>query len=85
MISVSEARERLIEKASTDDAFRTRLVNDPGKTVEEEFGVTLPDGFSIKVHEQSSTEAHLVLPPAAKLEEKDLSLVAGGGGCWSYG
>lgn len=83
MISVSEARERLIEKASTDDAFRARLVGDPRKTVEEEFGVTLPEGFSIDVHEQSSTKAHLVLPPTPKLDEKDLSLVAGGGGCWS--
>lgn len=82
MISVSEARERLIQKASTDSAFRTRLVGDPRKTVEEEFGITLPEGFSLNVHEQSSTEAHVVLPPNSKLGEEDLRLVAGAGGCW---
>ncbi len=88
MVSMKEARDRLIEKASSDDAFRTLLINDPRKAVEEEFGVTLPDSFSVTVHEQSPTEAHLVLPPAVKLEERDLKLVSGGlpwcssGGCW---
>ncbi len=82
MIPVNEARERLVEKALTDNVFRTRLLDDPKKTVEEEFGVTLPEGFSLYVHEQNSTEAHLVLPPDPKLGEEDLRLVAGGGGCW---
>ncbi len=79
MIPISEARERLTEKASTDNEFRSRLLNDPQKTVEEEFGVTVPEGFAIKVHEQSTTEAHLVLPPDPKLGESDLHLVAGSG------
>lgn len=84
MIPVNEARERLVEKASTDNGFRTRLLDDPKKTVEAEFGVTLPEGFSLHVHEQSSTQAHLVLPPDSKLGEEDLRKVAGAGGCWSY-
>ncbi len=83
MISSNEARERLVEKAATDNEFRQLLLKDPTKAVEGEFGVTLPEGFSIKVHEQSATEAHLILPPASRLEDEDLRSVAGGGGCWA--
>ena len=32
----------------------------------------------IQVHEESSTSAHLVLPPASKLNTTDLQAVAGG-------
>lgn len=82
MVTASEARERLIEKASSDSTFRDRLIAEPAQTVQEEFGITLPDGFSIKVHEQSAKVAHLVLPPSGQLGEDDLAAVAGGGGCW---
>lgn len=82
MVTASEATERLIEKASNDSTFRDQLIADPGKTVEEEFGITLPDGFSIEVHEQSAKAAHLVLPPSGRLGEEDLAAVAGAGGCW---
>ena len=80
MLTASEAEKALIEKASSDSEFRTRLLDNPRNTIEEEFGVTLPEGFSIKVHEQSSTETHLVLPPDPRLSIDDLNLVSGGGG-----
>ena len=79
MITASEAGERLIQKASNDSEFRSRLLENPRSTVEAEFGVTLPENFTIRVHEQSATEAHLVLPPDAKLSEEDLKLISGGG------
>ncbi len=83
MINANEARERLVEKAATNSEFRELLVRDPNKAVEDEFGITVPKGFSIKVHEQSSTEAHLVLPPVSRLEDEDLRTIAGSGGaCW---
>ena len=82
MITASQIREQLIEKATNDAEFRTRLVDDPRATVEAEFGVTLPEGFSFEVHEASATEAHLVLPPVAKLTEADLQgVAAAGAGC----
>ena len=40
--------------------------------------INLPDGFHLKVHEDSATNAHLVLPPDPKLTEEDLRQVAGG-------
>ena len=81
MITASQMRERLIEKATNDGAFRKRLVDDPRTTVEQEFGVSFPDDFSVTVHEESSTEAHLVLPPDGRLGEADLRGVAAAGGC----
>ncbi|MCY4051193.1 MAG: NHLP leader peptide family RiPP precursor [Gammaproteobacteria bacterium] len=83
MINSDEARVRLIEKAGTDSDFRKSLLENPTKVVEDEFGVNLPEGFSIKVHEQSASEAHLVLPPSSRLENEDLRSIAGGGGCWA--
>lgn len=82
MATAGEARKQLVEKAANDSEFRERLISDPAKTVEDELGVKLPEGFSIQVHEQTSKVAHLVLPPSSKLDEMDLSSVAAAGGCW---
>lgn len=81
MITASQMRERLIEKATNDGEFRKRLVDDPRTTVEREFGVSFPENFSVEVHEESATEAHLVLPPHGRLDEADLKGVAAAGGC----
>lgn len=81
MITASQMRERLIEKATNDGEFRQRLVDDPRTTVEAEFGVTFPENFSVTVHEESSSTAHLVLPPDGRLDEADLKGVAAASGC----
>ena len=46
-----EMRERLIAKADADEAFRARLLSDPRAAVNEELGLAIPPGFTIKVHE----------------------------------
>ena len=76
--TVDELRGHLMEKATADEAFRARLLSDPKAAIEEELGVTIPASLSIKVHEESGTTAHLVLPPDNKLSEGDLRAVAGG-------
>ena len=43
----------------------------------------MPASLSIGVHEESSTTAHLVLPPDSKLSESDLQAVAGGELTWA--
>ena len=75
--SVTELREHLIEKATTDEAFRARLLADPNAAIEEELGVTVPPGFTIKVHEDVEDASHLVLPPAARLAEAEMEQAAG--------
>ena len=81
MLTANEAEKQLTEKAQNNSEFRTRLLDSPRKTIEEEFGVTLREGFSIQVHEQSPTETHLVPPPDPRLSIEDLKLVSSGGGC----
>lgn len=73
-----EMRQELVEKAAADDEFRSHLVGDPKTAIKEALGIELPDSISIKVHEESATAAHVVLPPMATLDVDDLEVVAGG-------
>ena len=76
--SMTELREHLIEKAANDEAFRARLLADPNAAIEEELGLTVPAGLTIKVHEDLADTSHLVLPPVARLAEADMKQAAGG-------
>ena len=83
MLTDKELRAHLIGKASDDKAFRTLLVNDPRQAVESEFGVTLPADISLHVHEETDDQAHLVLPSADILSERDLHTIIGGTSAYS--
>ena len=76
--SVSELRERVLTKATEDEAFRARLLSDPKAAVEEELGVQIPAEFTIEVHEEAAGTGHLVLPPLSKLDEPELRQAQGG-------
>ena len=76
--TMSELREHLVEKAAMDETFHARLLSDPKAAVEEELGLTIPAGFTLKVHEDGPDTSHLVLPPIAALDESDLEQAAGG-------
>jgi hypothetical protein len=52
----------LIKRAWQDTEFKHALLSDPRATLEEALGVTLPTGLNIYIHEQTSTDLHLVLP-----------------------
>ena len=78
MMPVNAMRERLIDKATTDKAFRERLIADPKNTIQEELNVTIPAGFDVEVLEDEATKGYLVLPPSADLNEVDLKQAAGG-------
>ena len=78
MMSIRTMRERLLGKASDDDAFRARLLDDPKGAVHDELGVELPAGFTVKVHEETADTTHLVLPPPARLDEAELIRASGG-------
>ena len=68
MKSGAEMRDHIVGKAADDAAFRARLVADPKAALTDEFGVKLPDGFAISVHEDRSTHVHLVLPTTDQLD-----------------
>ncbi len=75
-----ELEARIIDKANRDEDFRARLRSDPKGTIGQELGVTIPEALSIDVHEETATNAHLVLPMSEELNERDLQTVAGGSG-----
>ena len=81
-MTVGAMRERLIEKATADETFRAQLLADPQGAVRDELGMQVPDGFTIKVHEEAADTSHLVLPPPAQLGEAEMEQAAGGDLFW---
>ena len=78
MQSEAEVKAHIAMKAAEDDDFRARLVADPRATVEAETGLRFPDEYRLHVHEESTTDAHLVLPPKPALSREQLGRIAGG-------
>ena len=76
--TLGEMRDSLIERATADTEFRSRLLADPKAAVRDELGFDLPSDFTVEVHEEKRDAAHLVLPPADVLDETELNRVAGG-------
>ena len=80
MRSESEVRAHIAMKAAEDDEFRARLVADPRATMEAETGLRFPADYRLHVHEESATDAHMVLPPKPELSRDQLDRIAGGFG-----
>ena len=80
MNSVQEVREYLITKAGEDSEFRSGLLSDPKAAISNEFGVTIPDGVNISVHEENLSNVHLVLPLSGELDMELLKEVGGAQG-----
>jgi hypothetical protein len=78
MQSEAEVKAHIAMKAAEDDDFRARLVADPRATLEAETGLRFPDGYRLHVHEESATDAHMVLPPKPELSRDQLDRIAGG-------
>ncbi|MCY4541603.1 MAG: NHLP leader peptide family RiPP precursor [Rhodobacteraceae bacterium] len=70
----------IIDKATTDMEFRSRLLDDPASALEGEFGVTVPENLNIRVHEEDSNTAHVVLPRRNRLSDSEAASVSGGSG-----
>jgi hypothetical protein len=77
-----EFEATLIRRAWRDPAFRERLVKDPKKTIEAEFGRAVAADCEIVVVDESQGKVGIVIPvppPAgAALSDQDLEKVAGG-------
>ena len=78
MQSEAEVRAHIAMKATEDDEFRARLLAAPRATMEAETGLRLPADYRLHVHEESATDAHLVIPPKPELSREQLDRIAGG-------
>jgi len=74
-----ELQEKVIKKAMQDESFREKLLKDPKGTINKEFGLKLPDNFTVKTLEESASTLTLFIPAAqSELSEQELDNVAGG-------
>lgn len=73
---------RVVARAWHDEAFKSRLKNDPRGALADH-GVEVPAGATVKVVENSTETVHFVLPtpPQDELSEEDLMKIAGGFQC----
>ena len=76
--TISEMKAHLVTKTDESEDFRTRLVADPKSVISAEFGISIPEGFNVQVHEDSATTAHMVLPMTDRLSEEELAEIAAG-------
>ena len=77
--TISELKAHLLAKADASEEFRAGLIANPRSVISAEFGLSIPEGFNVQVHEDSATTAHLVLPMSDRLTEAELAQVAGAG------
>ena len=76
--TVGELRAHITNRAVEDEDFRAQLLTDPRSAISAELGLSIPESFTIHVHEDDAVTAHLTLPPSDKLTEAELAQIAGG-------
>jgi hypothetical protein len=81
----AEWERTIVQRSLQDEDFRQRLLDDPKGTLEQELWSGLPEGFEVRVVEESADTIYLVLPSASalgdqggELSDGELEAVAGG-------
>ena len=82
VMTATQLRADLIERANTDEAFRESLLTDTHAAIENEYGITIPAGMNVFVHAEDARTAHVVLPRSKQLTEDELQAAAGGTMYW---
>ncbi len=76
----------LAEQASSDEALRQRLLDDPNATITAETGVTIPDGVTLTATENPDGSITLAIAEGTIPDDLLAGLSAGcgggGGGPW---
>lgn len=73
MPSEKDLREQVIEKAWTDQEFKKKLLANPESAIEDAFGVKIPQGYKLKVLEETDDTFYLVLPQSPTAKAADLT------------
>ena len=85
MKTAGQLRIQLLDKAAEDEAFRSRLLEDPHTAITDELGVSMPEGLKINVLEDSADTTNVVLPPRARLDEVELESIGAAGNWKNHG
>ncbi|WP_409342766.1 NHLP leader peptide family RiPP precursor [Paenibacillus sp. MBLB4367] len=56
-------RNKIIQKAWEDAAFKAKLLADPKAAVQEAFGIVIPDSVDLVTVEETTSKFYLVIPP----------------------
>ena len=80
MPTARELEAKITARAAEDEEFRARLLAHPKGVIKDEYGLTVPEGYTLEVHEETATAGHLVLPPSNRIPESELAAVAGAEG-----
>jgi hypothetical protein len=74
-----KAMGKVVSRAWSDPAFKERLLSNPGEVLRES-GIPVPQGLTIKVHEDGPSLRNIVLPVKTDvLTDEQLDMVADGG------
>jgi hypothetical protein len=80
MTTAENPMQKIITRCWEDEAFKKRLMADPAKILGAE-GVSVQDGVSIRVVEDTEQVRTLIIPPApSHLDDDQLKGITGGGG-----
>jgi hypothetical protein len=73
--------QQLIAKCWADEAFKQRLLDDPAGTLKAE-GISVPEGVTIRVMENTGQEMILVIPSMPTVLSDEVLRGTAGGGFW---
>ncbi len=77
-------QEQIIAKAMKEETFRQALLSNPKTVIARALGISVPQGVTIAVHQDTATTLHLVLPAqtqvptATELSDAELEQAIGG-------
>ncbi len=79
MQTAADIEAKIRDKVDQDESFRERLLQDPRSAIKEVTGLTVPETFNLHVHEETSKDFHLVVPPkGGRLSDEELQQASGG-------
>ena len=80
-MSRGQMQDLLMQFASEDASYRSKLIENPRYVVENQFGYEIPEGVDVKAVIETADTAYIVVPHVAgegELDDADLERVAGG-------
>ena len=85
MTTGSKIRDAVLARSRDDEAFRAELLGDPHTALEREFGIHLPNGINVHVHEDTTRDVHLVVPTKDRMSDEELAAISGGATWTEFG